>query len=130
MLLVYYVVNYGCEAPVDVLSRPSVTVVTDMTKGQKAIKLCGLTTIAALATIAVFSAIMPSTATTGHVAFAAQPNNQACLGHDFSGYARGGSLFGDFVSFLATFTQGIGNEIQAHLAGLVPDSTIPNSCNN
>jgi len=105
----------------------TITVVTDMRKGQEAIKLSGLTTLAA---IAVFSAIMPSTATTGHVAFAAQPNNQACLGHDFSGYAQGGSLFGDFISFLATFTQGIGNEIQAHLAGLVPDSTIPNSCNN
>jgi hypothetical protein len=101
-----------------------------MTKGQESIKLCGLSAIAAIATIAVFSAIMPSTTTSGHLAFAAKPNNQACLGHDFSGYAQGGSLFGDFISFLATFTQGIGNEIQAHLAGLVPDSTIPNSCNN
>ena len=100
-----------------------------MTKIQKVLKLCGLSAIAVLATVAVFSAVMP-TASTNHAAFAAKPNNQACLGNDFSGYAKGGSLFGDFISFLATSTQGIGNEIQAHLAGLVPDSTIPNSCNN
>ena len=63
-------------------------------------------------------------------ALAAEPNNQACLGHDFSGYAQGGSAFGGFVSRLATGTQGIGNEVQAHLAGQIPDSVIPNTCNN
>ncbi|TLX99707.1 MAG: hypothetical protein E6K92_10090 [Thaumarchaeota archaeon] len=119
-------VDYGREAPVGLLSRLTVTLDTDMTKIQKVLKLCGLSTIAALTAIAAYSA----TASMNHAAFAAKPNNQACLGHDFSGYAKGGSLFGDFISFLATFTQGIGNEIQAHLAGLVPDSTIPNSCNN
>ena len=119
-------VDYGCEAPVGLLSRLTVTLDTDMTKIQKVLKLCGLSAIAALTAIAAYSA----TASTNHAAFAAKPNNQACLGHDFSGYAQGGSLFGDFILFLATFTQGIGNEIQAHLAGLVPDSTIPNSCNN
>ena len=100
-----------------------------MTKIQKVLQLCGLSAIAALTAIAAYSAVMP-TASTNHAAFAAKPNNKACLGNDFSGYAEGGSLFVDFVSFLAVFTQGIGNEIQAHLAGLVPDSTIPNSCNN
>ena len=122
-------VDYGREAPVGLLSRLTITLATDMTKIQKVLRLCGLSAIAALTTIAAYSAVMP-TASTNHEAFAAKPNNQACLGHDFSGYAKGGSLFGDFISFLATFTQGIGNEIQAHLAGLVPDSTIPNSCNN
>jgi hypothetical protein len=63
-------------------------------------------------------------------ALAATPNNQACLGHDFSGYAQSGSAFGGFVSGLATGTQGLGNEVQAHLAGQVPDSMIPNTCNN
>ena len=63
-------------------------------------------------------------------ALAARPNNQACLGHDFSGYAQGGSAFGGFVSGLATGTQGIGNEVQAHLAGQIPDSVVPNTCNN
>ena len=119
-------VDYGCEAPVGLLSRLTVTPDTDMTKIQEVLRLCGLSAVAALTAIAAYSA----TASTNHAAFAAKPNNQACLGHDFSGYAKGGSLFGDFISFLATFTQGIGNEIQAHLAGLVPDSTIPNSCNN
>jgi opacity protein-like surface antigen len=63
-------------------------------------------------------------------ASAAQPANQACLGHDFSGYAQGGSAFGGFIQTLATNTQGVGGEIQAHLAGLVPDTVIPNSCND
>jgi len=121
-------VDYGCEAPVGLLSVLTIILTTDMT-GTQTIELCGLSAIAALTAIAAYSAIMPS-ASTNHVAFATEPNNQACLGSDFSGYAQGGSLFGSFVSFLAMFTQGIGNEIQAHLAGLVPDSTIPNSCNN
>ena len=123
-----FIVKHGCEVPVGLLSVLTLTLATDMTRTQT-IELCGLSAIAALATIAAYSAIMPS-ASTNHAAFAAEPNNQACLGSDFSGYAQGGSLFGSFVSFLAMFTQGIGNEIQAHLAGLVPDSTIPNSCNN
>jgi hypothetical protein len=97
---------------------------------QKVRKWSGLTAVAAFAALAALSAILP-TESTGHLAFAAQPNNQACLGNDFSGYAQGGSLFGGFVSLLATSTtQGIGNEIQLHLNGLVPDSTIPNSCND
>jgi hypothetical protein len=66
----------------------------------------------------------------GNPAQAAQPNNPACLGHDFSGYAQGGSAFGGFVSGLATGTGGVGNEIQTHLSGDVPDSVIPNSCND
>jgi len=65
-----------------------------------------------------------------HPALAGPPNNQACLGNDFSGYAQGGSSFGAFVSGIASSTQGVGTEIQAHLAGQVPDSVIPNSCNN
>jgi hypothetical protein len=66
----------------------------------------------------------------GSVALAAQPNNQACVGHDVSGYAAGGSAFGKFVSGIAKSTHGIGEEIQAHRAGLVPDSVLPNSCND
>ena len=109
------------------LIRLTITLATDMAKLQEIFKLCGISAIVVLTAIATYSAIMPATTP---VAFAAKPNNQACLGNDFSGYAQGGSLFGDFISFLAMFTRGVGNEIQAHLAGLVPDSTIPNSCNN
>lgn len=98
---------------------------------QKIRKWSGLAAISAIAAIAALSAIFPTPASTGHLAFAAQPNNQACLGNDFSGYAQGGSLFGDFISNLSSSTtQGIGNEIQLHLGGLVPDSVIPNSCND
>lgn len=65
-----------------------------------------------------------------HPAMAGTPANQACLGHDFSGYAQGGSAFGSFVSGLASTTTGVGTEIQAHLAGGIPDTTIPNTCND
>ncbi len=64
---------------------------------------------------------------------AAQPANKACLGKDFSGYAEDGTPYGDFgpfVSGLASSTQGVGSEFQAHLAGQVPDEVIPNSCND
>jgi hypothetical protein len=73
------------------------------------------------ASLAVFSSAQ---------AFAAKPANQACLGKDMSGYAEGGSGFGGFVAGLAATTTGVGGEIQAHLAGQVPDSTMPNTCND
>lgn len=61
-------------------------------------------------------------------ATAAQPNHQACLGHDIRTYADMGAGYGAFVSGLAD--EGAGAEIQAHLAGLVPDQSVPNSCND
>jgi hypothetical protein len=67
---------------------------------------------------------------TGSPAAAAEPANQACLGHDLSGYAQGGSAFGGFISGLASTTQGVGTEFQLHQAGLIPDTVIPNSCND
>ncbi|HUP50873.1 MAG TPA: hypothetical protein VM198_00250 [Longimicrobiales bacterium] len=63
-------------------------------------------------------------------AVAAQPNNQACLGEDIRSYAQGGSMFGTFVSAMASTGNGIGTEIQAHLAGQIPDAQLPNSCND
>ena len=80
-----------------------------------------LSTAALLATLILTSA---------QAAMAAEPNNQACLGSDFSGYAQGGEAFGGFMSGLATGTGGVGNEIQAHQAGLIPDTVIPNTCND
>lgn len=63
--------------------------------------------------------------------FAATPNNQACLGTDFSSYAlAGGSTFGQFNAALAQYVPGLGYPIQLHLAGYIPDSYIPNSCND
>ena len=61
-------------------------------------------------------------------AAAAKPNHQACLGHDIRTYAALGSGFGAFVSGLSD--GGVGTEIQAHLAGLVPDEGVTNSCND
>ena len=63
-------------------------------------------------------------------AAAAQPNQQACLGHDIRMYAGAGSGFGAFVSGMAATTGGVGAEIQAHLAGAIPDVAQPNSCND
>ena len=62
-------------------------------------------------------------------AAAAQPARQACLGEDIRAYASGGPAFGAFVS--GTVAQGgAGMEIQAHLAGQIPDAVQPNSCND
>ncbi len=64
-------------------------------------------------------------------AFAATPNNQACLGQDFSSYAQaGGSSFGQYNAWLAQYVPGLGLPIQLHLAGYIPDSVVPNSCKN
>jgi hypothetical protein len=60
---------------------------------------------------------------------AAAPNHQACLGHDISGYAQDGASFGAFVATIARTPNGAGDEIQAHLAGAIPDEVIPNTCN-
>lgn len=62
---------------------------------------------------------------------AAQPNNQACLGEDFSGYAKAFQPFGQtLIAFGGIIEGGIGDEVQAHLAGFVPDGVLPNSCND
>ena len=74
-------------------------------------------------------------------ASAAKPNNPGCLGQDVSSYARFGSPTGGAVSFgpgagfghfhhaLAT-SAGVGSVIQNHMAGLVHDSVLPNTCND
>jgi hypothetical protein len=63
-------------------------------------------------------------------AVAAQPNHRACLGEDIRVYATGGSTFGGSVAHMAVTTDGVGAEIQAHLAGAIPDEIQPNSCND
>jgi len=74
-------------------------------------------------------------------AFGAEPNNQACLGTDFSTYARygapgpvlsfdDGAGFGQFNASLAQRVPGLGLPIQLHLAGYVPDTYVANSCND
>lgn len=74
-------------------------------------------------------------------AAAAEPANQACLGKDFSSYARegtsggfvsfaAGSGFGLFNASLAQRAGGLHDPIQLHLAGAVPDFIVPNSCND
>jgi hypothetical protein len=62
-------------------------------------------------------------------AAAAQPNHQGCLGADIRAYAQAGSGFGAFVSG-SLADGGVGAEIQAHLAGRIPDAVTPNSCND
>ncbi len=65
------------------------------------------------------------------LAIAAQPNNQGCLGTDISTAATGlGVGWGEFAASVAQSPNGFGDEVQAHLAGLVPDEVIPNTCND
>ena len=74
-------------------------------------------------------------------ALGAEPNNQACLGTDFSSYAREGAPgpvltfdpgagFGQFNASLAQRVPGLGFPIQLHLAGYLPDAYVVNSCND
>lgn len=80
-------------------------------------------------------------------AFATKPAVQACFGKDISGYAQNGETdpgsffefdagagWGGFISGVATspgadLQVGVGGEINAHQAGLIPDTVIANSCN-
>lgn len=80
-------------------------------------------------------------------ALAAQPAVQGCFGADISGYAQNGETdpgsffefdsgegWGGFISGVATspgadLHVGVGGEIQAHQAGIIPDAVISNSCN-
>lgn len=80
------------------------------------------------AAIGAVTAALVSAVVLAPPAMAAKPNNQACLGHDVATYAEMGAGFGAFVSGLAD--GGAGREVQAHLAGLVPDEAVPNSCND
>ena len=80
--------------------------------------------------------------------FAGAPASRACFGKDVSGYAQNGETdpgsffefgpgagWGGFISGVARTTGadghvGVGGEIQAHHAGLVPDAVVANSCND
>ncbi|HJZ06307.1 hypothetical protein A2634_02540 [Candidatus Amesbacteria bacterium RIFCSPHIGHO2_01_FULL_48_32] len=79
--------------------------------------------------------------------FAAEPAVQGCFGHDISSYAtegetdpgsffefESGAGWGGFISGVATSLGaddhfGVGGEINAHQAGVIPDTVISNSCN-
>lgn len=61
---------------------------------------------------------------------AAKPAQQACVGHDVREYAEAGSDYGHYIAgFAQNYTPGVGSEVQAFLAGQIPDSLLPNSCN-
>lgn len=80
------------------------------------------------AAIGAASAALVAAVVLAPPATAAKPKHQACLGHDIRTYADMGAGFGAFVSGLAD--GGAATEIQAHLAGLVPDEQVDNSCND
>ena len=68
-------------------------------------------------------------------ASAAKPANQACFGKDFSGYARNFNPLGQLLtSFEVAGTPivegGLGEDVQSHPAGNVPDTIFPNVCND
>ena len=90
--------------------------------------------------LALVGAALVATWTAG-AASSAQPNNRACLGTDFSTYARygapgpvltfdAGSGFGQFNAWLAQRVPGLGLPIQVHLAGYISDFYVLNSCND
>jgi hypothetical protein len=83
-----------------------------------------------LRTLALGAIVLTLYVPLAHSAGAAEPANQACLGHDLSGYAQEGAAFGGFISGLASTTQGVGTEFQLHQSGSIPDTVIPNSCND
>lgn len=90
-----------------------------------------------LVAAAVLAGALTIVGQTHQTAHAGVPNNQGCLGTDFSTYARYGSDisgagadFGRFNAALAQSVPGLGLPIQFHLAGLIPDSYVTNSCNN
>ena len=92
-----------------------------------------LVVVASVAIVAAFTAAPTR---------AAQPNNQACLGKDFSSYARFGTPegsyldndpgagFGQFNAALAQSVPGLGLPVQIHMAGGIPDWYVANTCNN
>lgn len=84
--------------------------------------------LARTGTAAIGAAALVAAVAIAPAATAAKPNQQACLGKDIPAYAQAGAGFGSFVSVLAD--GGAGDEIQGHLAGQVPDTTINNSCND
>jgi hypothetical protein len=63
-------------------------------------------------------------------AAAAEPANRACLGRDVSTYARAEGPHGDLISSLARAGSGLGALVQMHQAGLLPDTVVPNTCND
>ena len=63
-------------------------------------------------------------------ASAAQPANRACLGNDVSGYAQDFAPWGQTIKAFGIAEGGAGEDLQAHMAGLIPDEVIPNSCND
>jgi len=69
------------------------------------------------------------------VAGAAEPNNQACVGESLSVLASNQPAPGAFGAGVVFFAQapdgfGLGNNIQFLQAGVVPDTIVPNTCND
>jgi hypothetical protein len=75
-------------------------------------------------------ALVPSAASAG------KPANQACLGQTDSALASDQPFPGAFGHAVTGFAQdpngrpGLGDGIQAMLAGAVPDFVVPNTCND
>ena len=65
-------------------------------------------------------------------AAAAAPNHQACLGTTVSSAAQTIPDYGALVAGVARSgpVLGVGDDVQAILAGQVPDALFPNTCND
>ena len=62
-------------------------------------------------------------------ALAARPANQACLGETLRVAAKMDG-FAELVNGVARDIRGVGEEVQAVLAGSFPDEAFPNTCND
>jgi hypothetical protein len=73
----------------------------------------------------------------GSIAGAGEPRNQACVGQSLSALATTQPFPGAFGAGVRGFAQdpnlpppGLGDGLQALQAGLVPDDIVPNTCND
>ena len=78
-----------------------------------------------LASLIAASSIFAVTA-----AHAAKPVVQACIGKTISAIAHQPPSDSNLAADLAHANGGLGSVIQAAQAGLIPDSQIPNTCND
>jgi hypothetical protein len=61
---------------------------------------------------------------------AATPAHRGCAGESFSAFATEGREWGATVADFATNTGGVGDEVQALLAGELSDEDGENTCND
>jgi len=65
----------------------------------------------------------------GAPVLAGPPASQACMGDTIRAAAQLGRDYGQLVAAVAQDVRGVGEEVQLILAGALPDTDFPNTCN-